>query len=368
MKHIVFAMRRRFTMLMLVAALASGGVLGVSKARAAILPPLKTPQAYADLGSIGTRAEPMKGSIVGRLESSFHAQKKQRNRGQHKIVLTSPKAMDVSVTERHVCRIHSHRHINVCALDNGRLEEIAVREGEAVKKHDVMFKIVKPRAKSKTDVAKAESDFTNVTAPFDGIVGRLNEQSGSMIKEGDVLTTLSDNNVMWVYFNVSEKQYLEYMANRKQRENDKIELVLANQTKFPQPGKISAIDAKFNSSTGTIAFRADFANPDGLLRHGQTGTILIHRKMRDALVIPQRAVFENLAKRYVYVVREDDVVHLREIVIQNEMEDIFVIKKGVGVGDRIVLEGVHQVSDGDKVEYEFRPLEEVMRKLKNPAD
>ena len=86
--------------------------------------------------------------------------------------------------------------------------------------------------------------------------------------------------------------------------------------------------------------------------------------MHDAIVIPQRATFEILDKRYVYVVDKDDVAHRREIVVQNEMDDIFVIKKGVGVGDRIVLEGIRQVRDGEKVEYEFRPPEEVMRKPK----
>ena len=144
--------------------------------------------------------------------------------------------------------------------------------------------------------------------------------------------------------------------------------MLANSNKFPQPGKIGAIEGQFNNETGNIAFRADFPNPDGLLRHGQTGTILIHRKVHDAIVIPQRATFEIMDKRYVYVVDKDDVVHRREIVVQHEMDDIFVIKKGVGVGDRIVLEGIRQVRDGEKVEYEFRPPEEVMRKLKNHAE
>ena len=119
-------------------------------------------------------------------------------------------------------------------------------------------------------------------------------------------------------------------------------------------GKIGAIEAKFNNETGNIPFRADFPNPDGLLRHGQTGNVLIHRTLNNAIVIPQRATFEILDKRYVYVVGEDHVVHQREIVIQHEMDDIFVIKKGLGVDDKIVFEGVRQVRDGDKVEYEFR--------------
>ena len=214
-------------------------------------------------------------------------------------------------------------------------------------------KLAKAQAKAK--LAEAELNFTNVKAPFDGIVDRLHEQQGSLIKEGDILTTLSDNSVMWVYFNVPEARYLEYMADLDQDKEDlQIELVLANGSKFPQPGKIGAIEADFNNETGNIPFRADFPNPDRLLRHGQTGTVLIHRTLKDAIVIPQRATFEILDKRYVYVVGEDNVVHQREIVVQNELDDIFVIKSGLDVNDKIVLEGVRQVRDGEKVEYEFR--------------
>jgi membrane fusion protein (multidrug efflux system) len=209
---------------------------------------------------------------------------------------------------------------------------------------------------------------TFVRAPFDGILGRLHEQLGSFVKAGDTLTTLSDNSVMRAYFKVPEKQYLEFMASRNQPEGVKIELVLANQTKLPQPGMFDAIEAGFDNQTGTIAFRADFPNPDRRLRHGQTGTILMHRKVHDAIVIPQRATYESMNKRYVYVVDKDDVAHRREIVVQNEMDDIFVIKKGVGVDDRIVLEGIRQVRDGAKVEYEFRPPEEAMRKPRNHAE
>jgi membrane fusion protein (multidrug efflux system) len=285
-----------------------------------------------------------------------------------KIVLTSPKAMDVAVTQRYVCQIHAQRYINIRALEKGILSEIRVREGQFVKKGDLMFKIDTARSRTKADPAKAEMDFTNIIAPFDGLVGRLHMQQASLVMEGDVLTTLSDHSMIWVYFKVPEKQYLEYMADRKLHEGEKIELVLANRTKFPQPGKLGAIQANFDNQTGTIAFRADFPNPDGLLRHGQSGTILIHRKLHDAIVIPQRATYENLDKRYVYLVDKDDVAHRREIAVQNEVDGIFVIKKGVGVGDRIVLEGIRQVRDGEKVQYEFRPPEEVMRNLRKPAE
>jgi membrane fusion protein, multidrug efflux system len=337
----------------------------------------------------------------------------QTHAEHHRVVVTSPKATDVIITQRYVCQIRSQNHIDVRAPENGYLKEISVKDGQTVKKGDSMFKIMPIRFQAKVDAEKAEADIAqlefdnterlakqkvvsqnelqlfqaklararakvrqaeaeltvvHVVAPFNGIVDRLHEQLGSLTKAGDVLTTLSDNSVMWVYFNVPEKQYLEYKATQKQHEReDRIELVLANQQKFPEPGKLAAIEAQFNNQTGVIPFRADFPNPEGLLRHGQTGTILIHERLPDAVIIPQQATYDILDKRYVYVVDKDGVVHQREIVIQQEMEDIFVIKEGVGPGDRIVLEGIRQIRDGEKVEYEFRRPEEVMERQENHA-
>jgi membrane fusion protein (multidrug efflux system) len=333
---------------------------------------------------------------------------------EHKIVVTSPKAKDVTITQQYVCQIRSRRHIKVCALENGYLQEIHVNEGQAVKKGDVMFKIVPTlyqakldaelaeaklaelelnntnrlakqmvvsenevalfqaklaKAKAKAKLAEAELNFTIVKAPFDGIVDRLEQQLGSLIKEGEVLTTLSDNSVMWVYFNVPEARYLDYMAGQGQdKESRIIDLMLANGNKFQHSGKIGAIEAKFNNETGNIPFRADFPNPDGLLRHGQTGNVLIHRTLNNAVVIPQRATFEILDRHYVYVIDKDGMAHQHEIVIQHELEDLYVVRSGLGVADKIVLDGIRQVRDGEKVEYEFSQPEQVLAKLKNKAE
>ena len=130
-------------------------------------------------------------------------------------------------------------------------------------------------------------------------------------------------------------------------------------------GNVVTVESTFNHETGNIAFRADFPNPDRLLRHGQTGTVLIRRALKNVIVIPQRATFEILDRRYVYVVGKDDVVHQREIVVQHEVDDIFVVKKGLDVTDKIVLEGVRQLRDGDKVEYVFRKPEKATGTPKN---
>ncbi len=239
-------------------------------------------------------------ALAARAVALGAAETESQRAGQNRIVLTNPKRMDVVIIQRYVCQIHSRRHIDVCALENGRLDEIKVREGQAVKKGDLMFKIVPTLNKAKLDAALAD-----VKAPFDGTVGRLQKQLGSLIKEGEILTTLSDNSVMWVYFGVPGKQYLEYMAARQQHEEDpKVELVLANGSKFPQSGKIGAIAAQFNNETENIAFRADFPNPARVLQHGQTGTILMRRKVHDAIVIPSRSTFKFRDKRYVFVVEQ----------------------------------------------------------------
>jgi membrane fusion protein (multidrug efflux system) len=125
---------------------------------------------------------------------------------------------------------------------------------------------------------------------------------------------------------------------------------------------------KANNETGTIQFRADFPNPGGLLRHGQTGTVQIHRTQHNAVVIPQRATFEVLDKQYVYVIDKDGVARQRAITVQHEQEDVYVIGAGVGADERFVVEGVREVHDGEKVEVEYQPPDQVLGKQKFRAE
>ncbi|HVU88475.1 MAG TPA: efflux RND transporter periplasmic adaptor subunit [Pirellulales bacterium] len=388
--------RRPVILGLLIAALVLGGVIAVTK-----------------VTGVGTTLARLKEFVEGRFSASSH-QDEGDAQSEQRIVVTTPKVEDVTITESFVCQIRSQRHIEVRTLDGGYIKAIAIHEGQAVKKGDMMFEILPilykakleaekakvsvaqqtykytqqlaedkvvsqnevslkkaemEEAEAKAKYAEAELNFTDVKAPFDGIVDRLLQREGSLVKEGDVLTTLADNSTMWVYFNVPEKYYLHYMATRKEREaDDKIELVLANGEIFPEPGKIGAIEADFNNENGNIKFRADFPNPHGLLRHGQTGTIKIRRPVRNALVIPQRATFEFLDKLYVWVVDEVSVVHQTLITTKFELEDIFVVDSGLKATDKIVLEGVREVEDGQKIEYTFVAPEEALKHQKYHAE
>ena len=323
---------------------------------------------------------------------------------QQKIVVTSPLAKNLVVTRQYAGKIFAQRHITVHALVTGILTEVPVSEGQAVKKGDVLFKIsptifmVKlvaesaevrlaeielnrakklhdnkvtsaqevalceaklAKARARAEVAEAELNFTTVRAPFDGFVGRLREQVGSSVKEGDSITTLSDNGQVWVYFDVSEARYLEYKALGKVIAGAPAELILADGSMWPQAGKLAAVAPLFQDETGNISFRADFPNPNRLLQHGQTGTVLLRESLTNAIVIPQRALFEAGGTRYVYVIDKGDIVRRHKVVVRYETDDIFVTE-GLTVGDKIVLDGLRRVRDGDKVEYDFRKPEQVL--------
>src|SRR5690606_1771530 len=122
-------------------------------------------------------------------------------------------------------------------------------------------------AKAKLDKAKAELalamghlGFTEIRAPFDGIIDRFRVRLGSLVDEGELLTSLSDNSKMWVYFNVPEAEYLDYITREKSDSVLKVQLQMANHQLFDQAGIVETIEADFNNETGNIAFRATFKN------------------------------------------------------------------------------------------------------------
>jgi len=273
------------------------------------------------------------------------------------VSLGSVQMKDVTLTQQYVGEIKAHRHIEIRAPHSGYIEAVPIRAGQTVKSGDVMFQLgTGPGA-------------ILVKAPFDGAVDRIRLQLGSFIDQGETLTTLSDNSEVRVYFHVPEVQYLDYHAANKDEEQDEVnfELLLADGAKFHHQGKLHAIAGNFDSKTGTIAFRADFPNPEGQLRHGQKGTVVISRAQEHALVVPQRATFQIGDRRYVYVVGSDDIAHQREIDVQDEVDDLFVVASGVKLDDRIVVDGVRHVRDSGKVIYAREGRHEGAAKLASQA-
>ena len=336
------------------------------------------------------------------------SEKKEEKEEEIEYLVTSPLKTDTTVTNDYVSQIRSIQHIEVRALERGYLQKIFVDEGQAVKKGQLMFQILPIQyeaelekaqaeanfvevefkntksladsnivsknelalAKAKLDKAKAEVKlaqihlgFTEVRAPFDGIMDHFQVRLGSLVAEGDLLTTLSDNSDMWVYFNVPEAEYLNYMTSHDKDKMLKVKLLMANQQLFDHPGVVKTIEADFNNETGNIAFRATFPNPKGLLRHGETGNVLVEVPFKNALIIPQKATFEVLEKKYVYVLDKDNVIRSREVTIDAELPHIFVVSAGLKKEDKILLEGLRQVKENEKIHCKFMKPEAVISNL-----
>ena len=148
-------MRRLVRTLMLVAVLVGGGVFGLYKMRVDI-PALNTPKIYAHLDSLSVHRADESASSAS-MSRIFTSTEEEAHHEEHQIVVTSPMAKDVIITQQYVCQIHSQRHIEVCALEDGYLEAIPVKEGQAVKKGDVMFKILPVLYKARLDAEVAEA-------------------------------------------------------------------------------------------------------------------------------------------------------------------------------------------------------------------
>lgn len=327
-------------------------------------------------------------------------------------MITKPWRKSLTVDTRFVGQIRAVQHIELRAFEKGYLQEIFVDEGQLIKKGQKMFQIMPflnkaefGKAKAEFDIsqieytqtqtlakkkvvslnelalakakfdkatanmelAKTHLDMTLVSAPFDGIMDRFRVRLGSLVEEGELLTTLSDNSKLWVYFNVSERDYLNYMAQRKKDGKTEVRLMLANNTMFDQVGNIETIEADFDNATGNVAFRATFANPDGILRHGETGNVVMTEQLNDVLVIPQKATFEVLDKRYVYVVGKGGKLEAREIVVERDVPHLFIVKSGVTEEDAVLMEGIGKVKKGDVIKTRMETSENVMKSLELAA-
>lgn len=345
-------------------------------------------------------------------QTSCHSAKEE-NEDVGKFLVTSAITLDTAFTKEYVTQIRSIKNIEIRARERGFLQNIFVDEGQFVKQGQLLFRMMPNQfqaellkaeaeakaaeielqnakmladknivskneqalAQAKLDQAKAEIavaklhlSFTDIRAPFDGILGRIPNKLGSLIEEGGLLTTLSDNRQVYGYFNVSEPEYLSYEKDALDRGNSNVQLKLADGSILPDVGTVEVIEGEFNNETGNIAFRARFPNENKLLRNGQTGKVLMKVPVKGALIIPQKATYEIQDKKYVFVVDNKNKVSSRNIEIRGEMPDLYVVEKGLKPGDKIILEGVQKVDDGDEIKYEYKQPLDVIAHLRLKAE
>ncbi|TBX70282.1 efflux RND transporter periplasmic adaptor subunit [Flavobacterium silvisoli] len=339
--------------------------------------------------------------------------KKEEKEEITKFTVTNAAVIDTSFTKDYVSQIRSVRNIEIRAQEKGFLQNIYVDEGQYVTAGQVLFRIMPQlyeaelqraeaeakaagielqnakmladknvvskseqamaqakfeQAKAEVAMAKLHLSFTEIRAPFSGTIDRIPKKLGSLIDEGELLTSLSDNTKMFAYFNVSEPEYINYQNNAKLHNNDNVGLVLANGDLLKYKGKVEVIEGEFDNETGNIAFRASFPNPDKLLRNGETGKVQMTIPVKNAIIIPQKATYEIQDQKYVFIVAKDGTVKSRNIKVAYELPDIYILDSGLSADERFLVEGIQKVKDDQKVETKFEDPKKVLQSLKLKAD
>jgi len=319
-----------------------------------------------------------------------------------------PGREDAAYEREYVGEVHALRRADVRARIEGRIEAVAVDEGQTVEANQVLFTLNDERLQQELRQARAavasaaaelkaaqterastkilldknvvstaemalidaridglaaeleaaraaearaaiDLSYAEIRAPFAGVVNRLPRKVGSMVDQGELLTTVTNASEILVYFRVPESEYLEFVAPRGSERADEISFVLVSGERLPATGVVDAVETEIDRGTGTIAFRARFPNQGGLLKHGSSGKVLVKSILNDALTVPQKSTFEVQDQLYVYVVEPDGTARARRIVPRLRLDQTFVVESGLAPDDRFILDGVQKVRDGTQV-------------------
>ena len=204
-------------------------------------------------------------------------------------------------------------------------------------------------ASAKAALATAEKNmsYTTVTAPSDGVVGTINMREGALASPSATLTTVSDNDKVYAYFSLTEKDLLDLTDHGNQTLDQAlqtmpaVQLRLANGQMYPVSGRVATVSGVIDNATGAASVRALFDNTNGMLRSGSTGAVVMPHNTQNAIIIPQKSTFEQQDRRFVFTVNDSNKTVATPIqVLDIDDGKTFVVTDGLKAGDRIVIEGV----------------------------
>ncbi len=220
---------------------------------------------------------------------------------------------------------------------------------------------------AKAKLAQAKADHKSITAnigyasinsPISGYVGRIPYRQGSLVDPGSPLplTTVSNTSEVYAYFSMNEADYIDFLQHtpggtlsEKITHFPDVKLVMANDEAYAHAGKITTVTAQVDPGTGTVSFRATFPNPEHLIAYGSSGTLLIPRLHKAAVVVPAASTYEQQGLTYAFRVLKDSTVTPVILQVADRIGNTLVVRSGLAAGDAIVAEGAGKLHDKDKI-------------------
>lgn len=307
---------------------------------------------------------------------------------------------DAILFEEYTANLEGQQNVEIRPKVSGFIQKIYVDEGQAVRKGQVLFKLETQTlnqdaaaAKANVQAAQVEVDrlkplverniiskvqletaqarlaqakaaysgvaanigYGTITSPVNGVIGSLPYREGSLVSatSEQPLTTVSDTKKMRAYFTMNEKQMLGFTRNfegatvqEKLKKVPPVSLMLIDGSEYEHKGNLETVSGLANPSTGTTEFRAEFPNPQAVLRSGSSGVVRLSIKQENVILVPQNAVFDMQGKQMIYVVNKDNTVKSKIITVTGTSGLNFIVAEGLAEGDVIVTEGPSKLKDG----------------------
>lgn len=311
---------------------------------------------------------------------------------------------DATVFEEYTANLEGQQNVEIRPKVTGFISKIFVDEGQEVKKGQLLFKIETQTlnqdaaaAKANVDAAQVEADrlkplvdrkiisnvqletakaklaqakaayssiaanigYGTIVSPANGVIGSLPFKEGALASPTmeQPLTTVADTRVMRAYFSMNEKQMISFTKTfkgatleQKLQNTPKVSLLLADGSEYNVKGELKTVNGLVNATTGTTQFRAEFNNPEAVLRSGGNGVVRIPILHKDVVVVPQNAVFDMQGKQMIYVVQKDNTVKSKILTIETTSGLNFIVSEGLEAGDVVVVEGASKLKDGAAIQ------------------
>jgi len=306
---------------------------------------------------------------------------------------------DATTYQEFTANLEGQQNVEIRPKVSGFIQKIYIDEGQVVKKGQILFKLETQMlnqdasaakamvqaaqvevdrliplvdrniisnvqlAAAKAKLAQAKSAYGSIAAnigygtiysPVNGVIGSLPFKEGSLVNpSGEMpLTTVSDTKIVRAYFSMNEKQVLSFNKTfkgsttaEKLKSAPAVSLLLVDNSEYDQKGKIATMNGLVNPTTGTTEFRAEFNNPQGILRSGSSGIIRLPIVQNNVILVPQKAVFEVQGKQIIYAVEEGNKVKSRIIETNGTSGLDYIVTSGLAQGDIVVVEGASKLRD-----------------------
>jgi membrane fusion protein (multidrug efflux system) len=331
--------------------------------------PKSIPVAFEYVGqAIGSKEVEVRSRVSGILEKRLFKEGAPVKRGQV-LFIVDPKPFEAQTASAEADLARAQAQLSQATREAGRLKPLAERKAigqkeydDAVSASELAAASVKA-AEARLREARLSLGYARVVAPISGLSSRAAKSEGSLVTVGadSLLTTISQTDPMWVQFNVSENEQLRIdraVADKKLLwpKDIAVKVKLADGSTLPRKGRMNFSDTRINTSTGTYEARAEFPNPDNVLKPGQFVRVVLEGATRaNALAVPQTAVLDGPQGKFVYVAGKDkdgkDVAMPKAIVLGDwvaggDGANLWIVESGLAPGDKVIVDGIAKLMPG----------------------